>query len=141
MELDGKKIGFANIRELEIRELAFKTEPIQNTWIKRIEQRLSRVGGEADWEKVDQLAMNVEIKQNLAAERRDSFLDTFLVAAPSCDELIKELRLPPSVTDKIEKEKRDEAARFIQRFSEPCKELLDARKDLEASKHGRLHLG
>ncbi|MEQ1844082.1 MAG: hypothetical protein ABL983_00725 [Nitrospira sp.] len=131
LELDATKTRFAHIRELEIRELAFKTKPIQETWIDRIKQRLSRVGGTADWGKVDQLARNAEIKQELVAEHRDSFLDTFLVAAPSCDELIKDPRLPHSVTDKIEKEKQDEAARFIQRFIEPCKEFLDAQKKLE----------
>jgi len=134
LELDAAKTRHEHIRELEIRELAFKKHPIKDTWIRRIKERLSRVGGEADWDKIDDLTRDAEIKQNLVAEIRDSFFDTFHVAAPLCDELVKERRLPTSVSEKIEKEKREEASGFIRRLIPRCQEFVDARRNLEEAK-------
>ena len=142
-ELDAAEKRLANIRELEIREVAFKKDPIKDTLIKRIEDRLAKVQGNIDCKNVDQLKnvsqlrREMKEKENLVESRRDSFLDAFLLAAPSCEELINNKGLPKEIDEKIESTKKEEAANFVRQILPKCKDFVDFQGKLdEALKPG-----
>ena len=89
LELDAVKVRTAHTRELEIRELAFKTTPIKDTWLARIQTRLSAiVGGTANWEQASAIRMEIKVNQVRVIERQDSFRDEFLLTSrPSLERL------------------------------------------------------
>ena len=134
LELDAAKTRFVQIRESEIKELAFKTAPIKDTWIERINTRLTAIGGMADWQKIDDLAKKEKIAQDHVAERRNGFIEAFMVVPPPCDRLIKQPGFPPSDFQGIKEEQRKEAESFLQRFIEPCTTFVDAQTELKAAR-------
>jgi len=130
LELDAAEKRFANIRELEIREVAFKDGLIKDIFIKRIEDRLAKVQGKADWKNINQLRRAMKQKENLVESRRDGFVDAFLLAAPSCEELINNKGLPKEIDKKIQSTQKEEAAEFVRQTIPRCEEFLANRKNL-----------
>ncbi|BCA56929.1 hypothetical protein W02_40690 [Nitrospira sp. KM1] len=108
-----QEFRFENIRDLEIREVAFTNKPIKDTWLKRMGDRIKKIGGSTDWIKVDELGREPETRERLVAERRDAFLDTFVVEAPSCKALNEQPKLSMSILETIAMEKRDQTTLII----------------------------
>lgn len=135
LELDAAEKRFANIRELEIREIAFKDAPISETLIKRIENRLYVVKGEGS-AALEQLERERDLKRNLLEVRIVAFIETFSLPAFPLEELcnekvIESAALPKTVKVKIPKKEEEVAANFVRQILPKCKDYLDSRGRLD----------
>ena len=112
LELDAAKTRFTNIREHEIRQLTFSDKPLIDVWKSRIVNRLTQVGGSANWDNLSSLLEDVGTKQKQLAESQNTFADAVNMTAPSCDDLLKEQKLPESAVKEIPEDKVSEAHHF-----------------------------
>jgi len=134
LELDAAEKRFANIRELEIRELAFKDTPISETLIKRIENRLYVVKGQ-DKAALKKLEMERDLIKMKLEERITGFIENFSLPTFSREELCNEKVMesadfPKTVKEKIPK-KEEVAANFVRQILPKCKDFLDSQGRLD----------
>lgn len=132
LEIEAVRARSARIREEEIREVAFKSEPIEKTWLARINKRISDLAGDRiDWNALAEARSKLQVTQKQVSERQISFQDDFLLSPPSCPDVVAANGIPDSIKKKLPPERQSEANIFGNSLLQKCQEFVSAQNQLD----------
>lgn len=131
LELDAAKTRYAQIRELEIREIAFSTKPLAETWAARIDSRLRAIYIGGDFQKVVNARATLAIEEKMVRERR-AVLEDLARPAPDCTVALQEDQLPDTFRKKVPADRLPEADGLYARLRQVCDTYAKASKQFEA---------
>jgi hypothetical protein len=101
LEVDAAVHRFNLIREQEIREIAFSEKALAGLWVKRIEDRLERIAGKANWDEVEKAADKVTVEKRKLTVRQDFFTSSSGLDAPECVVVEKNDAIPVHIAKKV----------------------------------------
>ena len=119
LEIEAAKARHAQIRELEIRAIAFPNKPLGSTWLARIDGRLIAIYGSGRFQDVVAAQNVLATEERKVQERRDA-LETLARPAPDCAVALMADQLPELLRKKIEVARLSEADHLYAQLRKAC---------------------
>ncbi|HEV8262707.1 MAG TPA: hypothetical protein VGQ19_18375 [Burkholderiales bacterium] len=126
LELEAAKTRYAQIRELEIREVAFSPKPLGSTWLARIDGRLLAIYGTSDFQDVVAAQKALAVENKKLQDHRDA-LEDLARPAPDCSVAEKEVQMPEWFKQRVPADSLSSAENLYPRLRQACASHKTAR--------------